>query len=392
MIILIGIIIAIFLSLILISKKSKTLSDWTLLAWLITIALYLILEMLVTKEARYSYPFFLGWGFPFPLLQWPFLYLYVSSLTSRERLKVRCLLHFFPFFLSFLLFSNFLFLPYDTKIDIYNKKGQGYETEMTINLIAIILSAIIYTILSSIKLWKYKQSIKNEFSFIEKITLNWLFYLIIGMTCILLIILCRLDDKYIFSSIAGFVIFIGYFGIKQVGIFNQNLPMEQNFISNDNFPITVQFVAQPENFSAANEINTFSETVPKAKYEKSKISADEVNRIHQKLSELMSNEQLFKNPELTLSEVAKKVPIHPNILSQIINSVEEKNFYDYINYQRVEEFQRIVFLPKNNQYTLLSLAFECGFNSKTSFNRNFKRATNLSPTEYLNQKNIQLQD
>lgn len=386
MIILIGIILAIFLSLILISKKSKTLSDWTLLAWLITISLHLIIEILVTKEARYSYPFFLGWGFPFPLLQWPFLYLYVLSLTSRERLKVRSLLHFLPFFLSILLFSNFLFLPYDTKIDIYNKKGQGYEAEMTINLIAIILSAIIYTILSSIKLWKYKQSLKNEFSFIEKIKLNWLFYLIIGMTCILLIILCRVDDKYIFSSITGFVIFIGYFGIKQVGIFNQN------FISNDNFPITEQFVAQSESFSATNEINTFSETVPKAKYEKSKISADEVNRIHQKLNELMSKEQLFKNPELTLSEVAQKIPIHPNILSQVINSVEEKNFYDFINFQRVEEFQRIVFLSKNNQYTLLSLAFECGFNSKTSFNRNFKKATNLSPTEYLNQKNIQLQD
>lgn len=395
MTILIGIILAIFLSLILISKKSKSLADKILLAWLITIATTLILYTLQTNEARYSYPFFLGWGFPFPLLHWPFLYLYVLSLTSREQLKARQLIHFLPFFLSILLFSKYLFLPFPNKIDIYNKHGQGYETEMTINIIAISLSAIAYTILSSIKLWNYKKNIKNEFSYLEKITLSWLFYLIIGMTCILLIILCGGTDEYIFPSITGLVLYIGYFGIKQEGIFNQNLPIEQNFVSKDDFPIAEQLVTQPEKFSASNENNTFSEIVPtttKVKYEKSKISESEIHIIHQKLKELMSNEQLYKNPELTLSEVAKKIPIHPNILSQVINTIEGKNFYDYINLQRVKEFQRIVLLPRNNQYTLLSLAFEGGFNSKTSFNRNFKKATNLSPSEYIKQKNIQLRD
>jgi AraC-like DNA-binding protein len=395
MIILVGIVLAVFLSLLLVSKKSKTLSDWILLAWLITVAITLLLNALQTDEVRHKYPFFLGWGFPFPLLQWPFLYLYVLSLTSREHLKASALLHFLPFFLSILLFSNYLFLPYPIKIDIYNKKGQGYETQMIINALAIILSAITYTIASSIKLWKYRKTIKNEFSYLEKVNLNWLFYLIIGMTCILLIILFGGTDEYIFSAISGLVLFIGYFGIKQVGIFNQNLPMEQNFVSKDNLPIADQLVTQPDILPATNENSSSPEASPttkKAKYEKSKISENELTDIHQKLNELMSKELLFKNPELTLSDVAQKIPIHPNILSQVINSLEEKNFYDYINSQRVEEFKRIIILPNNKQYTLLALAFECGFNSKTSFNRNFKKATNLSPSEYLNQKNIQLQD
>jgi AraC-like DNA-binding protein len=395
MTILIGIILAIFLTLILISKKNKNLSDRILLAWLITIVISLVLFRLQTEELRHSYPLFLGWGFPLPLLQWPFLYLYVFSLTSKEALKNIQLLHFLPFLLSVLLFSRYLFLPEQMKIDIYNSHGEGYDTEMNINLIAIILSAVIYTILSSLKLWKYKRNIRNEFSFTEKITLNWLLYLIIGMTCILVIILLGGNDNIIYSSVTGLILYIGYFGIKQVGIFNESIKIEQSFVFKDDVLIDSPFHSQPLITSASHEENDTTETIPpiqKVKYEKTKISDSETNSIHQRLKELMNTEKLYKNPELTLSEVAKRIPIHQNTLSQVINTVEEKSFYDYINFQRVEEFQRIALLPKSNQYTLLSLAFESGFNSKTSFNRNFKKITNLSPSEFLKQKNIQLQE
>ncbi len=395
MTIIIGIILAIFLSLILISKKGKSLPDKILLAWLITIATTLILYKLQTEEARHNYPFFLGWGFPFPLLQWPFLYVYVLALTSNKPLNAKLLLHFLPFVCSVLLFSRYFVLPNQIKIDIYNRQGEGYETEMTINLIAIILSAIVYTILSGYELLRYKQRIKNEFSSTEKITLNWLRYLIIGMTGILFVVLLGADDEYIFSSITCIVLYIGYFGIKQVGIFSENVQMEQSVVSTNNSLTNSPLMSKAEGSSSTNETIAIPEIVPtpeKIKYEKTKISDDEMIMIHEKLKDLMNKEKLYKNPELTLSEVAQKIPIHPNTLSQVINTVEEKNFYDYINSQRVEEFQRIIFLPQNKEYTLLALAFECGFNSKTSFNRNFKKATNLSPSEYIKQKNIQLKD
>ncbi|HZI54714.1 MAG TPA: helix-turn-helix domain-containing protein, partial [Chitinophagaceae bacterium] len=82
--------------------------------------------------------------------------------------------------------------------------------------------------------------------------------------------------------------------------------------------------------------------------------------------------------------------IHPNTLSQVINSFENKTFYDYINGLRIEEFKTLVTDPGSRQFTLLSLAFECGFNSKTAFNRNFKKATGQSPSDYLNQVKINL--
>jgi len=77
--------------------------------------------------------------------------------------------------------------------------------------------------------------------------------------------------------------------------------------------------------------------------------------------------------------------VHPNNLSQVINSLENKNFNDFINEQRVEEFIKCVSDPGSRQFTLLALAFDCGFSSKASFNRNFKKYTSLSPSEYLKQ-------
>jgi AraC-like DNA-binding protein len=385
---LIGIFLSLFLSLILVSKKDKTQADWILSAWLLTISTHLFLFYLHLYTLHFQYPFLLGWLFPMPLLHWSFLYLYISSLTSKNKLNYAYLIHFLPFVFSVVLIFNYFFLPGTTKIEVYKNQGKGFETHSAINFIVIIVSVILYTTLCVIKVVNYKKTFKNEFSFTEKINLRWLQYLIVGMTILFLIILYG-NDQYIYTSVTGFVLFIGYFGIKQVGVFNQNSPSEENF------PIAEQTIAISEKISTDNQEHIIANEVTletkKTKYEKSKISGGELNNIHQKLIELMNKEQLYKNPELTLSEVAQKIPTHANTLSQVINSVEEKNFYDYINLQRVEEFKRIVLLPKNKQYTLLTLAYESGFNSKTSFNRNFKKVTNLSPTEYLSHKNIHLE-
>jgi AraC-type DNA-binding domain-containing proteins len=112
--------------------------------------------------------------------------------------------------------------------------------------------------------------------------------------------------------------------------------------------------------------------------------------MHALLRQVMDEKKLYTNPELTLAELAQALEVHPNNLSQVINTYEAKNFYDYINLKRIEEFKRIVALPENQRFTLLAIAHDCGFNSKTSFNRNFKNATGLSPREYLNQAHIEL--
>ncbi len=388
-----GIFLSLFLALILIGKKGKTQADLILCTWLIAIGSHLLLFYLRLNNTDFDYPVLLGWLFPMPLLHWPFLYLYISSLTSKNRLNYTFLLHFLPFVASFALLANYFFLPADTKIQIYKNEGKGFETQVAVIFIEILISATVYITLSILKVWKYKKSFKNEFSNIEKINLQWLQFTILGMIGIFLVVLTE-NDRYIYLSVCCFVLFIGYFGIKQVGVFNQNKAPEKKPEPGNDAPESQNSDTILREYTESTVESTITESeiggIKKVKYAKSKISNDQIQNIHRELMLLMSQELIYKNPELTLSDVAKKLQIHPNTLSQVINTVEQSNFYDFINQHRIEYFKKIALLPKNKHYTLLSLAFECGFNSKTSFNRNFKKNTNLSPSEYLGQKNIHL--
>ena len=387
MIYIIGIILALFLSLVLLSKKNKTKSNWILLAWLLVIALNLTLIYLQTDEKKYIYPSLLGWVFPFPLLHWPFLYLYVSTLTSKKETGPQLLwLHFIPFFLSIILFSRFLFLPEISKINVYEIGGKGYETELLINLIAIILSAVIYTALSVVKLWKYKNLIKSEFSYLEKINLNWLSYLIAGMTIIFFAVIFVGNDRIIYSFVVGFVFFIGYFGIKQVGIFTGHIPVS---IAEENKNLVEsEFIFESKSNNEKLPLSDGEPEVKGLKYLKSTLNEDTALRIYNDLNKIMLTEKLYQNAELKLDDLAEALNVLPNHLSQVINSIENKNFYDYVNQLRIDDFIKMISMPGTQKFTLLSLAFECGFNSKTSFNRNFKKVTGLTPSEYLKQENI----
>ncbi|WP_239970631.1 helix-turn-helix domain-containing protein [Confluentibacter citreus] len=280
--------------------------------------------------------------------------------------------HFMPFLLVLLAIIPFLLLSSENKIMVYQNDGEAYSTITSIIFSGIILSGVIYSILSIRSLIKHKNEIKENYSYTEKINLQWLFKLVIGLSCIWIIVFFA-DDEIIFSSVVLFVLLIGYYGIKQVGIFNNPLPPEFTLAVNS----TVS-VALPE---------MLSENV---KYEKSSLTDDQIKQIHDKLLLLMKEKKLHLTPELTLTLVSQELNVHPNTLSQVINSVEQKNFFDYINTLRVEEFKERVSNPENQKYTLLFLAYECGFNSKTSFNRNFKNLTGKSPTEYLKEIKITL--
>ncbi len=96
----------------------------------------------------------------------------------------------------------------------------------------------------------------------------------------------------------------------------------------------------------------------------------------------MSQERPYTNVGLTLNELSGMLKISPHLLSKIINEVYEKNFFDFINSYRIEEFKTRFEDPKNRQYTMLAIAFEVGFNSKTAFNRAFKKMTQQTPREY----------
>lgn len=102
-----------------------------------------------------------------------------------------------------------------------------------------------------------------------------------------------------------------------------------------------------------------------------------------KIEAFIKEEKLYQNPELTLTDVAKKLQSNASIISKAINQGFGLNFNDFINNYRVEAVKQCFEKGEHKKSTLLGIAFDCGFNSKATFNRAFKKNTGLSPKDFL---------
>jgi AraC-like DNA-binding protein len=123
------------------------------------------------------------------------------------------------------------------------------------------------------------------------------------------------------------------------------------------------------------------ETVIK-KYEKSTLT-DEKGEVHlQLLLEVMDKSKPFLKNDLTLQKLAALLDISTHHLSQIINERLNQNFFDFINSYRIEDAKQKLLSPDFRNYTILAIAEECGFNSKSSFNTAFKKFTDQTPSEF----------
>ncbi|WP_448103819.1 helix-turn-helix domain-containing protein [Pedobacter panaciterrae] len=375
MIHIVGVVISLFLSILLFTKKGKSRADLVLAFWLFLISIHLLCYYLIASDKFLEYPYFLGLEIPMPLLHGPFLYLYATLLTGKKIGKLYCSFHFLPAVLAYIALSKFFLLATGEKIFIYENNGIGYLGLLKIVHFAILPSGIAYIIMSLYLIEGHRKNISNLVSHLEKINLNWLRNLMIGMSLIWLSILLG-NDISTFTLVDLFILSIGYFGIKQVGIFTNNV---------------ITLPANHLEMGLLGVIEDESSITTKVKYQKSTMGYTLLSEIHLQVTQLMQQEKLFKDPELSLNELAERLNIHPNALSQVINTLEDKNFYDYVNGLRIEEFKLISMQPGNHKFTLLALAYEVGFNSKTSFNRNFKKKIGVSPTTYLKQQKISLQ-
>ncbi|UTX47627.1 AraC family transcriptional regulator [Chryseobacterium sp. MA9] len=360
-----GVFVACFSSLLIMGKRKKVMADYVLAAWFLIIGMHLILFIQFFSGSYLKFPYFLGYEVIFPFIHGPMLYLYVLCVTGRNPGVKIWLLHGIPVLMICLLLSQFLMLsPWD-RLAAYQSGNNRYKLLSRILKYLMILSGIIYVALSLLAVRRYTKGISNQYSNTEKMNLNWLYYLIAGIALIWIAVIIR-NDILIFSLVVLFIVVAAYFGISRIGILD--VPVITNNITNEK--------------KLDNEI---------VKYQKNSPGDEAIQSIYKRLVHQMVQEKLYKDPELNLNAVARLLDVHPNLLSQVINSMEHKNFYDYINRQRIEEFKRTVVLPENQKYTILSLAFDCGFNSKTSFNRNFKNYMNCSPTEFLKSQSIHME-
>ena len=231
-----------------------------------------------------------------------------------------------------------------------------------------IVSAV-YLILTYIKINHYQRIIKINFGYNEGISLWWLLMLLDGFGIIYaagvvsFIYVAQFDLNINFGFNAElipyalfvvFVAFIGFFGIRYQGVFtNETKAIE---------------LVEPQ------EEN---------KYKKSGLKDAEGELLHKQVCALMQKEKPYLEPKLSLGQLAEMLGVAANKLSQVINQYEEKNFYDFVNGYRVQEFIVRAQSESNKNLNLLGIAYGSGFNSKSSFNQVFKKMMGETPSAYL---------
>jgi len=370
-----GISISVFLEFLLVIKKDKSRADKVLIVWLLLMVIHQLLHYWTYTEELYNFPHMLGLEFPLPILHGILLYYYVLEITGKKVKKHwLTLAHFIPALVIVILAIPFYSLSAAEKISVFENDGLGFEWSIIIQDLLIVISGLIYCGWSLILIRKHQLNIQQSFFNTEKKELRWLQYLSIGLGIIWLLVIF-FDGVIIFSSLVIFVLFIGFFGINQMNIFYPNPTTE---------------VVNSEKPDKRRESKVPPSVVTTKRYAKSGLNEEMAEQLYSKLNQLMAKESLFNNNDLTLTELAKHLDIHSNYLSQLINEKEQKNFYYYINALRINEFIRLASLPESKKYTLLSLAYDCGFNSKSTFNKHFKENTGKTPTEYFKTQNIDL--
>ena len=303
----------------------------------------------------------------------PLHYLYARAIvTPNFKFSKEKWLHFLPFILVRLFYLAFYFKSPDELLDaiIYLKKT-GEPIYFTILSFGVVVHGLIYMALTLLLLKNYANNIKNIFSATDKHTLNWLrnmtqLAIVVWLIALAVNVLQQFGHPQILATISFiamatslYVYIIGYLGLRQQEIFSSAT-------------LTT---------SHAGHLNTIEQNKTE-KYSKSGLSVDIAKHYLTDLLNLMNEEKPFTNANLTLHELANTLSITSHNLSQIINTQLKQNFFDFINHYRIEEVKEALVDPEKQHYTLLAIALEAGFNSKSSFNSVFKKHTKMTPFEY----------
>jgi AraC-like DNA-binding protein len=114
----------------------------------------------------------------------------------------------------------------------------------------------------------------------------------------------------------------------------------------------------------------------------SPLSADTIKQIIFSLKKAMEEDNVYLNPNLSLSLMAEITGVTQKNISTVLNQHLQRSFNEFVNYYRVEEFKEKILRPEMNNLTIAGIALECGFNSHATFQRTFKELTGKSPTEF----------
>ncbi|KMQ59104.1 quinolinate synthetase [Chryseobacterium sp. BLS98] len=287
------------------------------------------------------------------------------------------------FYFSVLFYTNpsfkfrvsdlkYFILPLIFWINILLQRFGGFEDQTIFNYVfigLILFQAIFYTGLSYFTIQKHKKRIQQFSANTEGINLNWLEYITIIIFIINIIYVVynlSYDSKALNFFINGaflLVIYsVGYYSLKQKEIY----PLEEK---------------------QREELISIDEDQETEEIKKKLISDEELIRIKTQLEEIMDRQKPYLDSELNLIRLSELLSVSTHHLSYVINTGFKKNFFQYVNEYRIGYAKRLL-KDSQSKLSILGIAYESGFNSKTSFNTTFKKLTGQTPSEYKNSSDL----
>ena len=365
--------VTLFLLLILI-KKNKQSSDYLLALFFILVGAELSYRVFCATGYIQDRPWLVLFDLVYWILLGPTIYQYSLFIINRSKtIQWKMVIHLIPLIIILIPFIHFL--SRSTGEDFFT---YAYYKNLAYRWIIYIFweyCVLVYFSFMIVSLIRHKKILPLYFSSLKQKDLNWLIYLTSGFFLYILIATAviylqsyqivhfsfdqRLPAVIILDL---YLLGIGVFGYKQEGIFSQHA-MEE--ISNLQFQ--GQIKGSPEK---------------EFKYIRSGLGVEERDALIKNLKSLMRTEKPYTDCMLTIQDLASKLDTSVHKLSQVINEVFQENFFDFINSYRVEEVKKLLCNSTCNNLKIMTLAYDCGFNSKSAFYAAFKKITGTTPVEY----------
>lgn len=296
----------------------------------------------------------------------PLLFLYLlSSVYSDFKLRFIHFLHLLPLIIGILIFTP-RFYGVNESEKVLFIENFNTQIEVKMSYVVSTLISTFYLVLMFIELRKYKLVLRENYSNTTSFNYKWLYQL----TVVVALIFAFSQFKQVYKFIGNDVDTLNVMRLFLIIILLGFL-----------FWIVLKSMYQPELFKAIDTKHLLvTEELKKA--DVAEKSSDAVKLQIQRLENYMEEQEPFLDASLTIQKLASQVGMPSRELSILINHHLNQHFFDFIATYRIKKAIALIENPSNNKLTILEVLYDVGFNSKSPFNKAFKKYTGVTPTEY----------
>ena len=284
----------------------------------------------------------------------PLFFLYIARTVGKRRINYKDLLHLIPLALAFIQYTPFYSLTRQRKAEAI-ANGEVMTIIHAIPNFSFFLSVMLlfYGMAAYIKYAKNYQNDPDLKFWLRAVSIFYLLFSLSNISYYILSFTSSLNpssDYFITFSMVLFVGLVAYVAYMYPSIFD------------------------------GHDIN---KVIPFVKYERTGLSSNYSLELKKQLEILMENEKPYLDSDMRMDDLAQMLDIPRHHASQVINEHFKSNFFDFINGYRVREAE-LALKELGEKMTIQKVAYQSGFNNRTSFYKAFKKVNGVTPSEYRN--------